>query len=341
MSALSRRDLLLSLPGLAVASRLLAQAGPQPLRVRGLSQVTLAVSDVARSLAFYQGLFGLPIQSRHGSSVLLRLGSGPRFIALTEAGAAPPHIDNWGLSVENFEVGRVLEALNAFGISRAIGGQGLSGGAMHVKVTTRGDTPELFVGDPDGLVMQLQDPSYCGGSGPLGSVCGAPEPAPAGAPLPLVDISHLTVNVTDAQASNAFYRRTFGFDIQGYQATSPFLGVGPGVDFLMFIPAGGRGGPAPAAVNHACFSLQGFNVERVQAALEAHGIQPREGNGPTGAMRHYVSLRMPNRGGAPDGTPELYFTDPDGISIQLQDVTYCGGGGSLGEVCTSNPQPPA
>jgi hypothetical protein len=44
-------------------------------------------------------------------------------------------------------------------------------------------------------------------------------------------------------------------------------------------------------------------------------------------------MRMPNRGGAPEGTAELYFTDPDGILIQLQDVSYCGGGGHLGEVC--------
>ena len=29
-----------------------------------------------------------------------------------------------------------------------------------------------------------------------------------------------------------------------------------------------------------------------------------------------------DRGGAPEGTPELYFTDPDGLRIQLQDVAY-------------------
>jgi hypothetical protein len=44
---------------------------------------------------------------------------------------------------------------------------------------------------------------------------------------------------------------------------------------------------------------------------------------------------MENRGGAKDGTPELYFTDPDGLLIQLQDTKYCGGAGSLGEICPS------
>jgi hypothetical protein len=44
-------------------------------------------------------------------------------------------------------------------------------------------------------------------------------------------------------------------------------------------------------------------------------------------------MRMQNRGGAPGGTPELYFTDPDGLLMQLQDTTYCGGGGFLGDDC--------
>ena len=29
----------------------------------------------------------------------------------------------------------------------------------------------------------------------------------------------------------------------------------------------------------------------------------------------------------------VYFTDPDGLLIQLQDVKYCGGSGFLGDVC--------
>jgi catechol 2,3-dioxygenase-like lactoylglutathione lyase family enzyme len=201
-----------------------------------------------------------------------------------------------------------------------------------VRVSTRNGTPELFLGDPDGLVTQLQHPSYCGGEGPLGAECGPATPAPAGSPLGLVGISHLTINVPDPDASNAFYRRTFGFDIQAYQAASPLLGVGPGPDFLMLIASGGRGGPGPARVNHACFTLPGFDVEGIQAALEANGIRPRE-DGQAGPLLHWISMRMPNRGGAPEGTPELYFSDPDGLSIQLQDVSYCGGGGYLGEVC--------
>jgi hypothetical protein len=42
---------------------------------------------------------------------------------------------------------------------------------------------------------------------------------------------------------------------------------------------------------------------------------------------------MEDRGGSRDGTPELYFTDPDGVLMQIQDVRYRGGAGALGNVC--------
>jgi len=81
-------------------------------------------------------------------------------------------------------------------------------------------------------------------------------------------------------------------------------------------------------------NMADFNVERIQKALESFGIKPREGTGPAGPMQHYISLRLANRGGFKDGgTPELYFTDPDGLLQQLQDVSYCGGDGYLGNEC--------
>ena len=40
-------------------------------------------------------------------------------------------------------------------------------------------------------------------------------------------------------------------------------------------------------------------------------------------------MRGADFGGAPEGTPELYFTDPEGILIQVQDARYCGGNENL------------
>ena len=155
--------------------------------------------------------------------------------------------------------------------------------------------------------------------------------------LALRDYSHLTIFSTDSQRSNKFYQDLFGFSIRSYQGpTAPTLAVGPTVQFLMFTGGGGpaRGGapPRPASINHACMNMDAFKPDEVVKALESYGVKPREGaQGPVGPLRHYVSMRMENRGGAPEGTPELYFTDPDGLLMQLQDSKYCGGGGYLGE----------
>ena len=69
--------------------------------------------------------------------------------------------------------------------------------------------------------------------------------------------------------------------------------------------------------------------------LEDYGFNARENADNTPPLVHWISMRMPNRGGIEGGTPEVYFSDPDGIRIQLQDAVYCGGGGYLGDDCSA------
>src|SRR5512134_1361043 len=106
---------------LALSPRVLVQAQAQPrFRVNGLSQITLTVSDVKRSLDFYQGLFGMPVQARQGSTVLLRIGNGPRFIALRQASAGErPSISALGFGVQDFSIERAMQALTSRGFTAA------------------------------------------------------------------------------------------------------------------------------------------------------------------------------------------------------------------------------
>src|SRR5262245_50631905 len=120
-SSIDRRRFLVALPALAMSPRLLAQAPASPaFRVNGLSQITLTVSDVTKSLDFYQGLFGMPVQARQGSTVLLRIGTGPRFIALRQAASGEkPSISALGFGVQNFSIDRAMQTLSAHGITAA------------------------------------------------------------------------------------------------------------------------------------------------------------------------------------------------------------------------------
>ena len=191
--------------------------------------------------------------------------------------------------------------------------------------------------------------------------------------MALKDTSHFTIAASDP-ATVPFYMELFGLEPMVYQAATPAWQVGDGVHFLMFIGGGGptrgggparpggpargaapgggetpgrrggaaagRGGAAPppraAGIDHACVSMEGFDPAAVTKLLVGYGLKQQEGQGRSPLVT-YISLRMPNRGGAEGGTPELYFTDPDGLAIQLQDVTYCGGAGLLGELCPPLP----
>ena len=335
LDPISRRNFLLSLPALMIAPRVWTQTNNPAIRVTGINHVSLAVPDVKRSVDFYQGLFGMPVISRQGSTVNLQIGGGPQFLEVSSAGSNTPKIDHIGLGVvDSFDADRIVTVLGQRGVTKSD-----VVGPMKVRVVTRDGTPEVFLGDPGGLVVQLQDSRYCGGSGPLGRVPKREE-SPKKGLMALRDWSHTTNFVSDGAASIKFYQEIFGLDIQAYQGPgSPVIGVGPGVHFLMFAGGGGaRGGapaaPRPASINHLCMSLDNFNPDTVIKTLESYGIKPRgSAQGAAPPLVHYISMRMENRGGAKEGTPELYFTDPDGLLIQLQDVKYCGGGGVLGDVC--------
>ena len=327
---MTRRQALLSLPALS----LLAQT-KTPIRVRSLSHATLTVSDRKRSVEFYQGLFGLPTQHRQGNSQGLRIGPGLQYISLSQAqGGGKPKIAHFCMTVEQFNIDAVTKALAGHSVIKG------EPGAMKTWVRVRGldaggdkdGTPEYYLGDPDGLNIQLQDMTYCGGSGPMGNVCKPAEPAPTKGLLAIRDWSHFTLGVSDRARSTAFYQNVFGMPIQAHQGAVPLLAVGTKRQFLTM--GGVNGAGATPSIAHGCFVMENFNPEKVMKTLAEYGIKPRgSASGPPGPLMSYISMRMEERGGAKGGTPELYFTDPDGILMQIQDVTYCGGGGPLGEVC--------
>ena len=193
----------------------------------------------------------MPVQARQGSTVLLRIGNGPRFLALRQAAAGErPSISALGFGVHDFSVERAMETLAAHGITAAPPTAEKPGPKQALVRTRRqneggspdGSTRDLFVADPSGVVFQLHDVSYCGGSGALGNVCPAAEPSPKPGLIALKDTSHFTIAASDPQTV-PMYLELFGFEPMVYQAATPAWQVGTGVHFLMFI---GGGGPTRA-----------------------------------------------------------------------------------------------
>ena len=338
---MTRRNFLGAAAAFATFPALRARGeAPAPIEVSGLNHMTLQVSDVPRSLAFYQDLFGLRVQARQGETVCLQIGDGPEFIALTpKVPEHPATLHHFGLSVPGCNASEVISRLEALGVPTGPAtGTSTPRSVVHTRDAARGGapegTPELYVLDPDGLVVQLQAPRYCGGGGVAGDQC--PDLPNASAPsgrIPLRGINHFSVFVSNAQRSMAFYQRIFGLPITKTQGNLPLLDAGNAGQLLAFVDGGGRIGRP--RIHHGCVTMKGFQHEAVTAQLADAGLHPRRdpGGAPVEPLSTYVTMRMPDRGGAPDGTPELYFSDPDGILIQIQDEQYCGGSGYLGEDC--------
>jgi catechol 2,3-dioxygenase-like lactoylglutathione lyase family enzyme len=118
-------------------------------------------------------------------------------------------------------------------------------------------------------------------------------------------LNHVTAFVPDVQKSAKFYQELLGLPILTRQNAGINLAAGAG--FLGIYPA--RDGKA--SFNHVCFGMENFDANTVLKQLKDRGLQA------------YIRMR--------DDTQELYFTDPDGLSIQLQDVKYKGGVGVLGD----------
>lgn len=330
---LTRRRLLAALPALALPASAFSQVSD--IRLLKLNCFEIRVTDLGRSLEFYQSLFGMPVQARAEGRVALAVGSGPQFMAVRElVDDESPGITQIGYAIADFDAARTQSALERIGYTRIAAPPVSDPGIAHAMTTwtrRRGETAELYFADARGLIVQLSDAAYCGGGGERGNVCLEPEPVPAG-PLRLEDLNHFTVFLNDGAEANRYYQETFGLEVQAYQGPqSPVTGIGDGRQFVMY--AGGRSETAtPANIHHGSFNIRDFDVDRVRATLTDHGLTAQDGAGST-PLIHYISLRMPNRGGAEGGTPELYFTDPDGILLQLQDLSYCGGGGYLGNEC--------
>jgi catechol 2,3-dioxygenase-like lactoylglutathione lyase family enzyme len=119
-------------------------------------------------------------------------------------------------------------------------------------------------------------------------------------------LNHVTLYVRDVERSRAFYQRLFGMPVLTKQ--SPGFNLTVGTSFLGIYPI--DSGERPR-IDHFCFGLDRFDANAIQRKLASEGVDAT------------VELR--------GDTKQLYFPDPDGNRVQLQDVRYRGGVGPLGD----------
>jgi len=155
---LSRRELVGLLAALAAVPRVGTAQPAAALRAATLNHASLIVSDLDRSVAFYQRVFGLPVKSTQQGGVNLAVGDA--FLGVYQGGAdAMPHINHVCFGLRDFDPAATVAALEAQG--------------LPAESRTRDGVTQVYTADPDNLRVQLQDVSFCGGLGALGNECRA------------------------------------------------------------------------------------------------------------------------------------------------------------------------
>ena len=137
--ALTRRQLIQGLSALVAAAGTsqAAAAQPGPLRGMGIDHVSILVTDLQRSAAFYQRVFGMTSVSEDKPNQILRLGTNRTIVSLRHEGPSGV-TDHFAISVENFNRDAVTGQLKQHGLTPA---QNVQFG-FHIK-------------DPDGVVVQI------------------------------------------------------------------------------------------------------------------------------------------------------------------------------------------
>ena len=139
-------------------------------------------------------------------------------------------------------------------------------------------------------------------------VAAAPATVGAAAPRPVavaarehdagirgVSLNHVSLAVRDVDASEAFYERVLGVSEISRQSNGLNLGLGDSFLGLYDIEPKGR-------INHFCVGVEDFDLEAQAEELRSLGVKP------------YIRKDR----------PELYFSDPDDILVQLADAGYTG-----------------
>jgi catechol 2,3-dioxygenase-like lactoylglutathione lyase family enzyme len=115
--ALSRRGLIQGLTMLAAGGTAQGQAPPAALKAAKIDHMSIQVSDLPRSIAFYQKLFGLTVVSEDKPNEIVRLGMGTKALVSLHHKSPTGLVDHFAIGVENFNKDAVTRELKARGVT--------------------------------------------------------------------------------------------------------------------------------------------------------------------------------------------------------------------------------
>ena len=115
--ALTRRGLIQGLAMLTAAGGAASQAQGQDagLKAAKIDHMSIQVSDLPRSIAFYQKLFGLAVVSEDKPNEIVRLGVGTQILVSLHHKSPTGLVDHFAIGVEKFDKESATRMLKARG----------------------------------------------------------------------------------------------------------------------------------------------------------------------------------------------------------------------------------
>jgi catechol 2,3-dioxygenase-like lactoylglutathione lyase family enzyme len=135
--ALTRRGLIQNLAMLTAAGGAAADAQDAGIKAAKIDHVSIQVSDLPRSIAFYEKMFGLTILSEDKPNEIVRLGAGKVLVSLHHK-SPTGLVDHFAIGVEKFNKESVTRELKERGANPE---DNLDAG-FHIK-------------DPEGISVQI------------------------------------------------------------------------------------------------------------------------------------------------------------------------------------------
>ena len=132
---LTRRELVQALAMVAAAGATLDAAS---LKAGSINHVSVLVSDMARSIEFYNRVFGLSLVNEDKANKISRLGAGGKVLVSLRVEPPPGTVDHFAIGVEGFNKEAVTRELQGMGLTPR---ENLEYG--------------FYVNDPDGAHVQI------------------------------------------------------------------------------------------------------------------------------------------------------------------------------------------
>ena len=114
----SRRELIQKLAAIAaVGVGASASVSAAPLKSGSINHSSVLVSDMARSMEFYDRVFGLKLLGEDKANKIARLGTGGRVLVSLRVEPPAGKIDHFAIGVDGFNREAVTKELQSMGIT--------------------------------------------------------------------------------------------------------------------------------------------------------------------------------------------------------------------------------